>query len=141
MFGPVRNRRLLVCRVAVAATVALALLGAGCDRVAPPDRDADVRFARVASPERTSGALTIEVRTDESAARTRWGDDSTAGEYDVATVTVTDETTVIRAQGDGWVAAVAADVLEAEHIDVWFGPWVAESYPVQSQADVIAIID
>lgn len=70
-----------------------------------------------------------------------FGDKANYEGYMEASTRVTSETTLVKSDNNQLTAATMTEVLDAEHLSVWFDGPVAESYPVQATAGYIQITD
>ena len=113
--------------VLAAALVALLLLVA-CSP-APPKDPASISgtITTVTPGYGTLGSVLVE------------GPAGSANAYDKASVNITASTTLLRKTADGYEGISFADLATGMRVDVWFTGAVAESYPVQATAKVLAV--
>ena len=96
-------------------------------------------FAAVEGSTREGQALLLSLRADSEGAR-KIGRPIESSQYAAALVRVDENTSIINGQTlMGFKEGKVEDLLEAEHVDVWFTGAVAESDPVQATAGTIVI--
>jgi hypothetical protein len=124
--------------LAATALIVCVLLASGCATTTVPDAPPSIRgvVTSVEPGEAGSGSI-----------RVVWTEDPAVGartEQDAAQVAITPETELLRRVGEGTDAtyeSIEFAQLEAgDVVEVWFEGPVAESYPVQANGDVLAVI-
>jgi len=126
----------------VAVVVAAMTLAAGCGegsgaspgaggqprpgRAAPPRRPADITGPVATVIDAGDGVGTVLIEEGR-------------GSVDAASIRVSAGTVVLEADGGGWRRATLGAITEGARVRAWFIGPVAESYPVQATAAVIAI--
>ncbi len=119
--------------LALAAALAVALLAA-CSSdgdAAPSPKDPDIRGV-VTSITDGSGSVLGTVRIEGPI------DDDTS--YEKAVVRVESDTRIIRPVGNAVMELTFADLKVGQTVEAWFTGPVAESYPVQVKASLIAVL-
>jgi len=117
----------------------LSTLGLRSAGPAIPDSSADMSFASVEGSTREGQVLLLSLRADPEEAR-KIGRPIESSRYSAAEVRVDENTSIINGQTlMGFKEGKIEDLLEAEHVDVWFTGVVAESDPVQATAGTIVI--
>jgi beta-N-acetylhexosaminidase len=115
--------------VSLAVMVALAFAAAGCGSRVPSDPPAITGTIASVSPSDGGGAGSILVEGSGSIG-------------DKASLRLSGTTPVLHRATDGSVtAATFADLKVGLRVEAWVDGPVAESYPVQATASVIAIVD
>jgi hypothetical protein len=66
---------------------------------------------------------------------------ATASPYDKASISINDETKILKQQDGKLIAAAVEDVTEGAEVEVYYNGPVLTSYPVQAGADVIVILE
>ena len=117
-------------RVAVVLVTAVVVFSlAGCAPT-PPSEPPTIPNGVITSVSAGSGGLgSVLVESEDP--------DTT---FDVASVSVTEKTTLLRETDNGYVEAAFADLAEGARVDIWITGPVAESYPVQAGADFMVIL-
>ena len=98
-------------------------------------------LARVADHSRSGDRWSLMLEVPEGEHERVFGDKADYRGYDVASATVSGDTVIVKSEANELVEASIVEVLEAEHLSVWFEGPVAESYPVQATAGYIEITD
>ena len=129
------NPRLLATAVALVVCV---LLAVGCAATTVPDTRPSIRgVATSVEPGEAGGGSVRVVWTEDPAVGAK-------GEQDAAQVAITPETELLRRVGEGTDTTYEdiefAQLKEGDIVEVWFEGPVAESYPVQANGDVLAVI-
>ena len=124
--------RRITPRVALISFAALALSVAGCTGgTQPPATDPSIR-----------GTITTLTTTDDRASALVETEGQPLYDYDKASVSVTSDTRLLRQTGEGAYERITlADLAVGQEVDVWFEGAVAESYPVQTTAGTLVVLE
>lgn len=122
------------------AVAVLSSLLVGCTP-RPPGREPDMSLARVRDYSQSGDRWSLMLEVPDGEHARVFGDKADYRGYDVASATVTDGTVLVKSEANQLVEASMAEVLDAEHLSVWFEGPVAESYPVQATAGYIQITE
>jgi hypothetical protein len=116
--------------LALTAALLLALAVGGCEKAArPPDRDPDIIgvVENVTPAAGGQGGGSVLISATEP------------GEFTKASVGVTNDTLVLKREGDTWARTEFQQLRPRARVAAWFTGPVAESFPVQVAAEAVAI--
>lgn len=121
------------------ATLLLTLFLSGCGAPALPETDPDMTGASIVSVSGQGEDRVLLLEVDIDGAKQAGIQNAGAG-YTTASVRVNEKTTILRIVDGERERASIADVLDTRYLNVWFTGPIAESYPVQTAAGTILIL-
>ena len=131
-------------RTAALALAGLLLTAACATDPADSQGDAAASSAALAVPQEAADIIgTVETVSDAGAGRValiRQIPERSAG-YPAATITIGEQTVVLRRSGERMSRARAADLAAGTRVHAWFTGPVRESLPVQADARLVLIVD
>lgn len=131
--------RTAICTVFV-MLLAVGLLATACVP-APPGREPDMSLARVADSTQSGEDWSLMLEVPAGEHEKVFGDKADYEGYMEAATRVTADTTLVKSVDNRLAEATMTEILDAEHLSVWFEGPVAESYPVQATAGYIEITE
>jgi hypothetical protein len=121
-----RHRHVAIVGLLLAASIATLI--AGC-APAPPQELSDI-LGTVKQHATTGDGVSILVENETEEFDTV---------YDIASVSVGEDATVLIEEDDGYAIATPQDVKNGAEVEIWFEGPVAESYPVQAKAGTVVV--